>query len=279
MNHARTVITMPPRAFAYSLFLIFAYSLPALAAWQPTGIPTQQLAEMQTIPAPGISTTVSAPASSYFNITAEDAGKAVADQLVLQAVEKKAEVSLAAGSPRVLYSADHPLKIVIHSLQVDPNAKRWQAQAYILSGGKTETVQPISGTYIAMIDVPVLTRQLGRNDVIAASDLTTKAFPDRQLRKETVTDMAQLVGQSPRAVISMGRPIRLNELSAPIVIKKGDAVQMTYTNKYMSIKATGIALQDGAKGELIRIKNDKSGKAVSGRVESAGHIEVNNSAM
>ena len=37
----------------------------------------------------------------------------------------------------------------------------------------------------------------------------------------------------------------------------------------------GIALQDGAKGEMIRVKNDKSEKAVSGRVVANGRVEVN----
>ncbi len=258
-----------------SLFLLVANY--AQAAWQPAGVPTQEIAAAQAIPAPGITTSVS---PAYFNITAEDVGKAIAEQMQQQAVEQKASVTLSPGSPPVLYSADHPLKLSIHSLQIDPQARRWQAQAYILAGGKTETVKPISGTYLALMDVPVLTRQLGRNDVIEQGDIAIKSVPTPQLRKETVTDVKQLIGQSPRAVISANRPIRLSEISSPVVIKKGQAVEMTYTSRYMHIKATGIALQDGAKGEMIRVKNDKSEKAVSGRVESAGHVEVNtNSAL
>ena len=254
--------------------VILMGSAPALAAWQTPRATTQEIAAAQITPQSGITTTVSDP---YFTITAEDVGKAVAEQLTLQAVEQKASVSLAAGSPKIIASANHPLKLVIHALQIDPNSRRWQGQANIIANGKTETVKPVSGTYIGLIDVPVVTRQLGRGDLIEASDLSSKAVPKLQLRKETVTDAKQLIGQSPRAVISAERPIRLSEISAPLVIKKGDAVQMTYTNPYMSLKASGVALQDGAIGELIRVKNDKSEKSVSGRVAGSGHIEVNSS--
>ncbi|MES2983708.1 MAG: flagellar basal body P-ring formation chaperone FlgA [Pseudomonadota bacterium] len=247
----------------------------ACAAWTTPGASTQEIAAAQgTPPAPGITTTVSDP---YYQITAADIGKAVAQQMQMQAVAEKVEASLSAGSPNVYHSANHPVQIVIHALQIDPQSKRWQAQAYMVAGGKTEVVKPISGVYGALFDVPVLTRQLGRTDIIEASDLSTRTISERLLRKDTVTDPKSILGQSPRAMISANRPIRLTEISQPIVIKKGQPVQMTYTSPYMSIKTTGVALEDGSKGALIRVKNDKSEKAVSGQVQSAGHVEVNTS--
>ncbi|MDX2095634.1 MAG: flagellar basal body P-ring formation chaperone FlgA [Alphaproteobacteria bacterium] len=244
----------------------------AVAAWQTPDVPTESIATAQATPAPGITATVR---NAYFNITAEDISRAIAEQLQLQAVEKKAEVMLAAGSPAVFHSADHPLKLSIHALQIDPNSRRWQAQAYILAGGRTEIVKPISGSYVPMVEVPVLTHQLGRNDIIDKGDLGSKAVPARFVRKDMITDAGMLLGQSPRMIISADRPIRRGEISSPILIKKGSAVQLTYTSDYMSLKATGIALQDGAQGDMIRVKNDKSEKAVSGRVVANGRVEVN----
>ncbi len=271
---------MTPRArttgFCLLALLGMCLSAPvANAAWQTPNAPVQELAQAQAIPPVGITTSVS---QAYFNITAADVSKAVAEQLQLQAIVPKANVSMSAGLPATLYSANHPLKLVVHALQVDTNARRWQAQANILANGKTETVRPISGTYVALIDVPVLTKQLNRTDVVEASDLSIKSVPESQIRKDTVTDAKQLIGQSPRASISANRPIRTMEISAPLVIKKGDSVQMSYTNPFMSIKANGVALQDGAIGEMIRIKNEKSERAVSGRVLAAGRAEVNNDA-
>ena len=267
MNHTRIIYR--------SLLSLLLLVSPANAAWQTPSVPVQQLAQSQAIPPVGITTSIS---QAYFNVTAEDVGKAVAEQLQLQGIVPKADVSMSAGSPPTLYSADHPIKLVVHALQVDTQARRWQGQANILANGKTETVRPISGTYVALIDVPVLTKQLGRTDVVEATDIAIKSISERQIRKDTVTDAKQLIGQSPRANISPNRPIRVGEISAPLVIKKGDSVQLTFTNPYMSLKTNGIALADGAKGEMIRIKNEKSERAVSGRVVAAGRVEVNSDA-
>lgn len=248
----------------------------AHATWETPGAPVQQLAAGNTTPPPvGITTTVQ---PSYFRISADDVEKAIAEQLTLQGVEAKAEVKLNAGSPTVFAEADHSLQPVIHALQIDQQSKRWQAQLYVVAGGKTETVKPISGFYNALVDVPMLTRQLRQMDVIEASDITMRPVSERTMRKDTITDAQSIIGRSPRNIISSNRAIRLSEITSPIVIKKGDAVEMTYTTPYMHIKATGVALEDGAKGGLIRIKNDKSEKAVSGRVQAAGHVEVNTSA-
>lgn len=255
-----------------ALATVCLFTHAANAAWQTPTTSVQEIAQAQSIPPVGITASIS---RAYFNITADDVGKAVAEQLQLQGIVPKANVSMSAGSPATLYSADHPLKLVVHALQVDTQAHRWQGQANILANGKTETVRPISGIYTALVDVPVLTKQLGRTDVVEANDVTIKAVPETQIRKDTVTDAKQLIGLSPRAGISANRPIRISEVSAPLVIKKGEAVQMSYSSPYMSLKTNGIALTDGAKGEMIRVKNEKSERAVSGRVIAAGRVEVN----
>jgi flagella basal body P-ring formation protein FlgA len=248
---------------------------PAMAAWQTPGVPTHTLAAQQAQPPVGLVATVNDP---YFKISSTDVANAVTEQLQKQGVEKKPQASMNAGTPAVIYSANRPLQLAIHGLQIDPQTKRWQAQAYMLSNGQTESVKPVSGFYDAMVDVPVLNRQLQSRDVIAESDLSLRAMPERQLRKDTLTDKASLIGKSPRSIISANRAIRMNELTQPVVVKKGDGVEMHYSSQYMHIKTTGIALEDGAKGEFIRVKNEKSGKAVSAQVEDTGKVEVNHTA-
>ena len=210
-----------------TIIALIGFTASAHAAWQTPGTPTVEFNTAQATP--GVTATIAPANDSYFNVTAADVGKAVAEQIVMQGVEKKADVDLAAGSPGILYSANHAITVSIHALQVDTQSHRWQAQAYFIANGKTETVKPISGTYLAMVDVPVLIHQVGRGELIEASDITTKSVPDRLLRKDTVADAGQLIGQSPRMTISANRPIRMNEVSAPVVVKRGSPVELTYT--------------------------------------------------
>lgn len=252
---------------ALSLFTVTS----AHAAWEEPGAPTTTLAAQNALPQPGITATVK---PSYYQITSADVAAAVAEQLQAQGVETKADATLAPGTPGVLFTSDRPLKLSMHGLQIDPKSKRWQAQAYFLQNGKTESVRPVAGSYTALVDVPVVTRQLTKMDVIEEKDITLKATPEKLLRKDTVLDPKQLVGLSPRNGISANRPIHANEISAPILIKRGDIVEMGYNTPYISIKTTGIALEDGVKGGPIRIKNQKSQLAISAKVEAAGRVSV-----
>ena len=271
-----------PRAAQAALFA--AYLLTALPAnmamadgWQnPTQVAA--LSDSTTPQATSITVTTGPAQQQFFQITNDDIASAVSAELVSQGIEKQAKATLnPTGSP-IFYSANHPLKLALHALQVDPGTHQWQAQAYVLANNQTETMRPVSGHYEATVSVPVLIRQVGKTDVIAATDLTTRDMPERQLRKDTVTDADQLIGKSPHATISADRPIRATEISMPIVIRKGDHVELTYTSQYLSIKTTGIALEDGEQGGTIRVKNEKSEKAVSGKAVAAGTVEVNTDA-
>ena len=255
--------------------VLLGMSVPAHAEWQTPNAPTTTLAEQQNLPAPGITATLRDP---FYKITTADVGNAVAQQLQTQGVETKAEVNMAPGLPNPMYSSDHKVDVVIHTLQIDTSAKRWQAQAYFVSAGKTESVVPISGSYGSMVDVPVVTRQFNRGDVIEEKDVQMLSMPERQLRKDTIMTAKALIGQSPRAGISPNRPIHQQEITPPLVIKRGDIVEMSFSTPYMQIKASGIALEDGALGKFIRVKNQKSERAVSAQVMSAGHVSVNNDA-
>ena len=265
-------IGMSLTLFAIAMMLCLLASPAKAANWQ-TPAAAMKVASATT---PTTRATITS-APKFFQVTADDVGTAVSKAMKSQGLESDVTATMNPSQSKVIYSADHPLKLAIHGLQIDPEAKLWQAQAYIIAGNKTEAVKPVSGRYDATTRVPVLTRQLRQGDVIERGDIEFKTLAQRQLRKDTVTDVKSLIGQSPSRIISPGRPIRVSEVSQPVMVKKGQTVAMHYTTPYMSIRTSGQALEDGAKGSLIRVKNNTSEKAISARVVAAGRVEVNNS--
>ncbi len=257
-----------------SAFALIAVANQANAAWQTPGEAAQlQLAANEPIAASSAITVTQRPA--YFAISNDDVAKEVARQLQSQGFRDGVKATVNPGTAPVLATANHPLKLVIHALQVDTEANLWQGQAYIMDGDKTEVVKPIAGRYDSVVTVPVLTRQLRKGDVIEEGDLELKKVTERQLRKDSITDITRLIGNSPIRMISPGRPIRSAEISSPMLVKKGQTVEMHFTTPYMTIRTTGQALEDGGNGSLIRVQNATSQKAVSGRVVANGKIEVN----
>lgn len=62
--------------------------------------------------------------------------------------------------------------------------------------------------------------------------------------------------------------------SRTILIKKGDPVQLVAGNATFSVIRQMIADEDGAVGDMIRVRGDKSSGPVSGRVEPDGIVRV-----
>lgn len=244
----------------------------AHAEWQ-TPAEAMQLAAADSPAAPAEVTIKQQPA--FFSVTNDDVAREVARQLQDQGFRDGVKATVNPGSSSILATADHPIKVVIHALQVDTDAKLWQGQAYIMAGTKTESMKPVAGRYDSVVNIPVLTRQLRKGDIIEQSDIEMRKVTERQLRKDTITNVDQLLGKSPLRMISPSRPIRTAEISSPMLIKKGQTVEMHYTTPYMNIRTTGQALEDGGEGTLVRVQNLTSQKAVSGRVVANGKVEVN----
>jgi flagella basal body P-ring formation protein FlgA len=211
----------------------------------------------------------------YFNITMQDVEKKVAEAMIEQGVAEHIETNVLPSGTPILWKANHPIELVIHALQVNPDAKRWQAQAYVIAAGKTETVQPIAGRYDELVNVPMLTRQMGSKDVIEMDDLDLRLVASRKLRKDTIIDVDQVLGKSARRMISAERMIRMSEILPAIAVEKDREVEMVYNTPYMSIRTTGKALENGATGELIRVMNHDTQRTISARVIDASRVEVN----
>ena len=59
-----------------------------------------------------------------------------------------------------------------------------------------------------------------------------------------------------------------------ILVKKGDPVQLVAGNAAFSVSKAMIADEDGAVGDMIRVREDRNSPAVSGRVDPNGIVRV-----
>lgn len=255
-----------------SLSLIMAFTPGTKAARAAEWTPIEQIAAAkQATPGDRIAPL---PDRHYFEISTKDLEHAAAILLQEQNLAEQIRASVLPSGTPIFYRADHPITLKLVGMQVDTAAKRWQANAHIIADGKTERVTPVSGRYDELIAVPVLRRQITNRDVIEAADLETQMIASSKLRQDIITEESGLIGHSARRIISAGRAIRAGEVMTPMVITKGANIEMLYRTPYIAIRTSGEALEDGAAGTVIRVKNVDSGRAVSAKVLSANRVEV-----
>jgi len=209
-----------------------------------------------------------------FELTYNDAEDAIGWVLMQKGVGDKVAASITGHKTGALFSHSKPISVDIRGLQFDKQNSRWSASLLFVSDGEVVSALPASGKFEEMVELPVLKRPFKNGDVIANSDLEIRDFPMDHTRTDTVTDMASLIGKSPLRSISPYRPIRGNEIAAPTLIKKNTLVQMHYNSPGMEITTAGQTMADGAKGDVISVRNVTSKKIVQAVIATDGSVTV-----
>nr|WP_229429312.1 flagellar basal body P-ring formation chaperone FlgA [Massilia sp. ST3] len=90
---------------------------------------------------------------------------------------------------------------------------------------------------------------------------------------DAVGDPALALGQSSRRSLRAGEILRASQLTAPVVVKRGDQVIMVARHEGIEVSMAGEALDAGARGAIVRVRNAASGQVVRMRVAGAGTVE------
>jgi len=123
-------------------------------------------------------------------------------------------------------------------------------------------------------NVVVLNDALPRDTEISASDLVLKKMEVSSLRSGYLSDPQKAVGKRLKRALQGGTPLNHRLLVTPKMIKKGDNVIILAKGGQFSIRMAGKALSDGAKGDLIRVQNIKSGRTIQAKIIAEGIVQT-----
>jgi flagellar basal body P-ring formation protein FlgA len=136
------------------------------------------------------------------------------------------------------------------------------------------SIQRASGLAIVMVSIPVPTRRLMPGELISKSDVTMASLPQGRVGAFAITDEGDLLGMEVKRMLAQGRPIAHQSITAPIVIERGDKVEIKYSNDLMSLTAPGRATNSAALGEQVKVINLISNSSVIGFAKSDRTVEV-----
>lgn len=122
----------------------------------------------------------------------------------------------------------------------------------------------------APIEIPVLRQPLQPGAIIEADDLVTRAVSVQRLRAGTITRAEDIVGKTPRRALRAGIPLDMRDVEAPRLVRRGEQVSVAYVAGGIRLEMSGRALDDGARGETIRIQNTKSAATIEAVVTGPG---------
>jgi len=130
------------------------------------------------------------------------------------------------------------------------------------------------GSAAASGQVLVFARDVLRGHVITSSDVTWEAAnPSRPIRGGA--DMQAAVGMEVKRALKAGQPLLSSDLKQASVIRKGEPVKLVYVSAGVRLSVDGVAQNEAAKGEAVRVLNSYSKRTVDAVAEATGEARVN----
>ena len=122
--------------------------------------------------------------------------------------------------------------------------------------------------------VVVLSRPVQRGEIITRQALTIEKRDISNLRGNFVTQIAQIENKQAAHDLQTGIILGLRSFIEPKLIKRRDKVIISSAQPAFSIRMNGVAMMDGTKGQLIRVKNENSGRIINAIVIEPGLVAV-----
>jgi flagella basal body P-ring formation protein FlgA len=123
----------------------------------------------------------------------------------------------------------------------------------------------------AETEVLVLKHEMRQGDILSAQDLEWETAPS--VPAGAVQNPLDIIGKSAKNHLKSGLVMYSNLFELPKLILQGQTVEVLFRSGSLDIRYTGVATQDGSKGQLITIRMP-SGTLIGATVLEAGRVLV-----
>ena len=131
-----------------------------------------------------------------------------------------------------------------------------------------------NATISVMADVVVVSRPLSRNQPVEAPYVTLERRDLANLPSDAIRRIDDVVGNRTTRMLNPGTVMQAGMISLPPLVKRGEIVKIVATMGPMTITATGMVKQQGAKGDMVRVVNTDSNRIIMARVTGPGAVAV-----
>lgn len=128
---------------------------------------------------------------------------------------------------------------------------------------------------VAATDVATAVRVIYPGQTISA-DMLKIVTLNREMPNadRAIGHLDDLIGKVATKTILPNRLIFSSAVAESAIIEAGQEIQVLYSTNSITISMEAVALEDGAKGDFIRIRNRDSARIIVGRVAEDGVVHV-----
>lgn len=127
---------------------------------------------------------------------------------------------------------------------------------------------------ITAAKVYVLTQSGKKGDLVKAESVAVREARFTEKKAGYPGKLDEIVGKALKRDVAAGTILAYSMLEAPLVIQKGEIVNIIAENQRLVVRTRGKAMETGRVGDSIRVKNTLSEKEIFGKVVDDNTVSV-----
>lgn len=199
-------------------------------------------------------------------------------QAILQALQPQLgdgeyDVYIAGRGRENYVAVDAIVDLAVDHIDYRPESGRFEASVRVSHEAGARPLR-LTGQVTEMTELPVLRVRKENGEVISAADIAYRKVRADRIPGNVLTEAADLIGRTPRRAIPAGQNVRANDVIVPQDVQRNEMVTMVVNHGGMMLTTTGQALEAGARGEVIGVRNMRSKRVVRGVIVGPGEVHM-----
>lgn len=206
-------------------------------------------------------------------LTRDELADSLRQSLIDAGASPTARIEFGSVSPVLVSPSLSPL-LTVEQMAYEPALERFSASIAVAGEGVDTQRMRVSGLLIQAAPAVVAARRLSAGDVITVDDVRVEYLPLRQLPGPVASEVAQVLGQSPKHAVAGGQPLALTDVGPQVIVPKGATIVMVVESPGLALSAQGIALAAGGRDDLIQVMNPLSRAVLQARITGPGRAII-----
>tara|TARA_A100000171_G_C2129453_1_gene145714 strand:- start:831 stop:1691 length:861 start_codon:yes stop_codon:yes gene_type:complete len=170
------------------------------------------------------------------------------------------------------YKESDDLKII--GFDLNPSQTRLTMILGSLLHPKTKIT--LQASIESLVEIPVLRHTIPIDHLVNAEDIHFVKVPSRKVSRHVVSKTEDLIGSFVRpGAARPNRPLKQIDLQKPQLIKRGQNVALRVNHHKIKMEMLVKALENGEKGQRIRLLNTETNRTLQATVTDQGQAEIN----
>jgi len=215
------------------------------------------------------------------SVRIERAAQEVGADEVRRAIDRQSQDLLAAGESIRSLDVPGPIRVPLGGYQLRVAAgglsgrgARRRCDVEVVQEGEVIATIPVRAEIASIVKVVIARRALPRGERVTADDVVVEERELSAVPADFVSEVAEVTGKETRMALVASAPVPLQALASPVLVKRGDLVNMIAEGPGLRLSAAGEALETGTLGAQIRVRNRQSKQELSAQVVERGTVAV-----